>query len=37
MAGWIEDLLSSFHNLATESDKDNDYDDANNSDINNIV
>ena len=35
MTGWIDDLLSSFHNLATGSDKDNDYDDTNNSDINN--
>ncbi|WP_458719303.1 hypothetical protein [Candidatus Nitrosocosmicus sp. R] len=33
----FEDLLSSFHNLATESDKDNGYDDTYNSDINNTV
>ena len=34
---WIEDLLSSFDDLATENDKDNDYDDTNSSDIINIV
>ena len=37
MTGWIEDLLSSFHNLNTESDKDNDYNDTNSSDINNTI
>ena len=37
MTGWIEDLLSSFHNFTTGSDKDNGYDDTNNSDINNAV
>ena len=37
MTEWIEDLLSSFHNLTTESDKDNDYDDTNSSDINNTI
>ena len=35
MASWIEDLLSSFHDLAIESDKDNDYNDAISSDTNN--
>ena len=35
MREWIEDLLSSFHDLATESEKDNDYDDTNSLDINN--
>lgn len=37
MIGWIEDLLSSFSDLATESDKDNDYNDTNSSDINNTI
>lgn len=34
---WIEDLLSSFHDFATESDKDNDCNDTISSGINNAV
>jgi hypothetical protein len=37
MTGWIEDLLSYFHELTTESDKDDDYYYSNVSDINNTV
>ena len=37
MTRWIEDLLSSFHDLATESDNDNDYNVTINSGINNSV
>ncbi len=37
MTEWIEDLLSSFHDFATESDKDNDYSDTTSSVINNAV
>ena len=35
--GWIDDLLSSFHDLDTESDEDNDYIDTISSDLNNSV
>ncbi len=34
---WIEDLLSSFHDFATEIDKDNDHNDTISSGINNAV
>ena len=37
MTEWMEDLLLSSDDLATKSDKDNDYDDTNRSDINNTV
>ena len=37
MTEWIEDLLSSFHDFATEIDKDNDYNDMTSSGINNAA
>ncbi len=37
MTEWIEDLLSSFHDLATESDKDKGNNDMDSSDINNTI
>jgi hypothetical protein len=37
MTEWIEDLLSSFHDLATESDKDKGNNNMDSSDINNTI
>ncbi|MDN5845937.1 MAG: hypothetical protein L0H53_06655, partial [Candidatus Nitrosocosmicus sp.] len=37
MTEWIEGLLLSFHDFASEKDEDNDYNDTTNSDINNAT